>query len=379
MPPSATSQLSLLSFLPDAPPNAFKRTLPATCHPLPQAATLSHTATHLCRLHLPVLVRPHHVDIAPFTTIVTSPMRTCPQEHPRHLLNLHPFPSAHTDCWFTRDHPNQITFTSQRTSEEPQQRSPFSGVVSALFIACLVLLFLCLIFSPLIHFRRALMRCCARLSIPTTSSCLPRRRAAHRSLSSSPNLDASPSSPENSLTEEVPLSISVTHPPLSAVQRRISLVVQATTLCDADARELYATGWTCCICLDDRPIPSHQLAPPIARLKCNHATHADCLRLWLEKGRAVCCLCNACVVPPQKHSSHTHTSSGSPRSSVSALDAIPGSSLVAERTEATQSSPSNSILGDLPLGDPPLGDLPLGDVPGIGEEVNTTVDVDCDE
>ena len=121
-----------------------------------------------------------------------------------------------------------------------------------------------------------------------------------------------------------------------STRRRISTLIEKSTLSVTESKTLCNEGWTCCICLEGGENTDD--VATITRLKCNHATHAECLRMWLEKGRAVCCLCNADVF-----SESTKEPSVSSRGSI---DVGAFGSLIVERTEHTPSSPGTSVVID---------------------------------
>lgn len=75
---------------------------------------------------------------------------------------------------------------------------------------------------------------------------------------------------------------------ISYTEKEIDTLLANATLSEKEALELKNDSWICCICLEDNATDTK-----IARLACGHSTHLQCLRQWLEKGRPVCCLCNA--------------------------------------------------------------------------------------
>lgn len=137
----------------------------------------------------------------------------------------------------------------------------------------------------------------------------------------------------------------ILRPPIIAsrrsARRRIAALIDRLKLSATEVNALCEDGWSCCICLEERD--TEEMFPSITRLKCNHATHSECLRLWLEKGRAVCCLCNADVFSDSAKE-HSFSSRGSITSGV---DAGAFGSLIVERTEHAPSSPGTSVLIDV--------------------------------
>eukprot|EP00177_Eucheuma_denticulatum_P002964 GFKZ01005328.1.p1 GENE.GFKZ01005328.1~~GFKZ01005328.1.p1 ORF type:complete len:164 (+),score=7.11 GFKZ01005328.1:1019-1510(+) len=126
----------------------------------------------------------------------------------------------------------------------------------------------------------------------------------------------------------------------SATSRRIRRLVETTKLSDQQVRELDDEAWSCCICLGERAGDDGKPAP-VSRLYCGHATHSECLQSWLEKGRAVCPLCNTDVFLPDIKSYSSKSSSGSGR------DEERADSLQVEPTEGAPSSPGNSVRIDM--------------------------------
>lgn len=166
--------------------------------------------------------------------------------------------------------------------------------------------------------------------------------------------------PSNITADASGHSMHGTRPPLARSRRAIVATVSSVTLPPPQCRNLYKSGWTCCICLDDpvtsipmaddctststtatslvegHEIPYHTSLPilqPIALLGCQHAMHAHCLETWLEKGRPVCCLCNGPIYPaPTSSKDDDDDSSGA--ISFSALDvAANADSPTVERVE----------------------------------------------
>lgn len=78
---------------------------------------------------------------------------------------------------------------------------------------------------------------------------------------------------------------------ISYTEKEIDTLLANATLSEEEALKLKNDSWICCICLEDNATDTK-----IARLACGHSTHLQCLRQWLEKGRPVCCLCNAPAV-----------------------------------------------------------------------------------
>lgn len=126
----------------------------------------------------------------------------------------------------------------------------------------------------------------------------------------------------------------------SATSRRIRRLVETTKLSDQQVKQLDDEAWTCCICLGERAGDDGKLAS-VSRLYCGHATHSECLQSWLEKGRAVCPLCNTDVFLPDIKGSSSKSSSGS------GFDDEGADSLHVEPTEGAPSSPGNSVRIDM--------------------------------
>lgn len=151
-----------------------------------------------------------------------------------------------------------------------------------------------------------------------------------------------PRSPSRASTPPGPTSEAfVTPPPPITSRRRISKLIEGSKLSANETKALREDGWSCCICLEETD--DEEQTRPVTRLKCNHATHSECLRVWLETGRAACCLCNADVF---SDSVKEHSLS-SLSSTTSAGDTGLIGSLVVERTDRTPSSPATSVFIDI--------------------------------
>lgn len=148
--------------------------------------------------------------------------------------------------------------------------------------------------------------CAIRICRPNCETTLwPRlaRRLWRRSSSSSGQEDTTRTNSELRRTVHTPyeytLTTRIARPRLERSWERISALVDNAKVSDTEARQMVASGWSCCICLDSEPEDGCLQA--VTRLECHHATHSECLRSWLLKGRAVCCLCNADVFPKDEN------------------------------------------------------------------------------
>lgn len=205
-------------------------------------------------------------------------------------------------------------------------------IVLIMAIASTVSLAILLIYM----FRAELVRCCPRCILTFAMNFNSRINRLRRRAAPPP--PTPPSIP------------AVTRPPAITSRKRISSLIENAKLPESEVRAMHAEGWTCCICLEEQE--EGQKFPSVSRLECNHATHSDCLRSWLEKGRAVCCLCNAQVFPDS--AKDTAISSG--RSSISVDEHGANDSLVVEQTEETPSSPGTSIVMEVSVAAQPLLD-----------------------
>ncbi|CAN8062841.1 unnamed protein product [Agarophyton chilense] len=124
--------------------------------------------------------------------------------------------------------------------------------------------------------------------------------------------------------------------PNSALQYRISLFIRQHSMIPDQIKKIADEQWTCCICLEQ--IPDVQRLPHIVRLRCSHAIHAECFRMWVSKGRAVCCICNSPVFSDSQIDDNDSYAPSSP----SMVGSRPPGSLIVEITEYSPSSPATS-------------------------------------
>lgn len=143
---------------------------------------------------------------------------------------------------------------------------------------------------------------------------------------------------------ESTLTTRIVRPRLERSWERISELVDNSKVSDTEARQMVASGWSCCICLDSEPEDGCLQA--VTRLECHHATHSECLRSWLLKGRAVCCLCNADVFPKDENRRSLSGGSGSGSEARSAnsepadVEVMSSSQSTSARTERPESPPT---------------------------------------
>lgn len=126
--------------------------------------------------------------------------------------------------------------------------------------------------------------------------------------------------------------------PPSIPDTRVSVLIDQSLLSLEDGNALKEEQWSCCICLEE--VADGPYSQPIARLKCGHSMHAHCLRTWLSKGRAVCCICNSEVFSDLAADGDESLASSMPF----LTEGRPTGSLVVEITEYSPSSPSTSLV-----------------------------------
>lgn len=126
--------------------------------------------------------------------------------------------------------------------------------------------------------------------------------------------------------------------PTSVYQQRISSLIERSLMSPEQIKALAEQQWTCCICLEQ--IEEGPSISAVARLRCNHSIHAECLKTWLGKGRAACCICNAEVFSEP----FTDWNESVAHSLPSVLEGRPTGSFAIEITEYTPSSPATSIV-----------------------------------
>lgn len=205
-----------------------------------------------------------------------------------------------------------------------------SGIQNAVMAMLILLGFAFILVFCTCFFDSSLAACCPRFVLNFFVNL-----RARFSPDSSPPASSPP--PSEEITHRV-----IRRPPIAASRRRISALVEATKISEEETVALCADGWSCCICLEDQQSEG-SLCQSVSRLQCNHATHTECLRAWLEKGRAVCCLCNTEVFPDGLKDA----AGSSGRSYGSADDREPIGSLEVERTEGAPSSPATSVFIDM--------------------------------
>lgn len=229
-------------------------------------------------------------------------------------------------CYFLSHNSRHVYFrrTSRYMVFNPLVRT--GGEVNSGIIAVVAILAILGVFLPYVFILRS--NPCAS---PDHCCILALRRLGLYSRDPAPSLRRMPPPVPNTVHYRPPV-----HPPMTQPRRTFADLVQESIISEEETDQLRMQSWLCCICLED--VPSNSSSPPIARLNCGHATHAQCLRMWLEKGRAVCCLCNAPAV-----SSVNDDCTSSDTASVSVFDPTASSS-VSESTEFSSFSRSYSLL-----------------------------------
>lgn len=243
-------------------------------------------------------------------------------------------------CWYLYNDEKDVRFFNDSTRGDLEYAVRFSDVLSKAALAMSGVFGLCFVICLGCIFKIELMRCCPRVVLRmwvNVSTFFLRRGSPRPRFTSRRRQDQSP----NPSANETIAAQSVSQPLMTSSHGRISTLVENAKLSDEEVQALHAEGWSCCICLDMGP--ENGCFPPVSRLHCNHATHSDCLRSWLEKGRAVCCLCNADVFPDETKEETASTGG----STASGYDIGPLGSLEVERTEGAPSSPATSIFVDL--------------------------------
>lgn len=243
------------------------------------------------------------------------------------------------ECWYSYNDEKDVRFFNESTRDDLEYAVRFSDILSKAALAMSGLFGLCFVICLARMFNTELMRCCPRVVLRmwvNVSTFFFRRGSPRHRFMSRRRQNQSPNPSANETIAEQSVSL----PPMTSSRRRISTLVENAKLSDEEVQALHSEGWSCCICLDVEP--DNGYFPPVSRLHCNHATHSECLRSWLEKGRAVCCLCNADVFPDETKEA-TASSGGS---TASGYDIGPLGSLEVERTEGAPSSPATSILVD---------------------------------
>lgn len=175
-----------------------------------------------------------------------------------------------------------------------------------------------------------------RMIVPSIfRRCLPSTSSV-RSNGQSRSENVSPRRPSSSFSTASPRQEIAF--PTSVYQQRITSLIERSLLSPEQVKNLAEQQWTCCICLEQ--IEDGPSISPVARLQCNHAIHAECLKTWLGKGRAACCICNAEVFSEPFTDWNVSVAQNLP----SVLDGRPTGSFAIEITEYTPSSPATSIV-----------------------------------
>lgn len=229
-------------------------------------------------------------------------------------------------CWYEDGNSKEFCIYPLESEAQGRRRQRVSilfhrfnvaGIIVSAFSGLFLLISIARIFRP------ELMRCCPRFmlaAIMNLNAMLTRNYDGPHS---------SQSSGDHSYTGQP------SYYTTAALRRRISTLIERTKLSEEEVRALHAEGWTCCICLEQQTEGDSSLS--VSRLQCKHATHSTCLQSWLEKGRAVCCLCGAGVFPDDMKEGVSTSSF------TSGNDGGPSGSLRVERTEGSPSSPATSI------------------------------------
>lgn len=217
-------------------------------------------------------------------------------------------------CWFERETRENVLFLSKDVQKTLEHALWFSSLVSRVLWIMATLFSICAIICAIRIYKSHRV---TRLWLKLTGVF-----RLGRDETSGPGASGSGSSPSYRAVH-VPLqpTTRITRPTTEGTSRKISALVSETEVSEAEVRLMIASGWSCCICLDSEPGSGHLRS--VSRLKCGHATHSECLQVWLQKGRAVCCLCNADVFPKPKHGRPSHVESASGSEAMSA-DSEPG-------------------------------------------------------
>lgn len=234
---------------------------------------------------------------------------------------------ATVPCWYPYNNKTDIRIVSETKDEDLAFTVRLSKKLRTAAIGTAVLFGISFLLSFGCVFKTDLMRCCPRFVLTFFMN-------IHTRISRRSNSQAPPPPPDEEIINRI-----VRRPPIATSRRRISALVETAKLSNEEAHALRIEGWSCCICLEE-PQAEDGCFQSISRLQCMHATHSECLRAWLEKGRAVCCLCNAEVFPDGLKDA----AGSSGRSFGSAEDRDLIGSLEVERTEGAPSSPATSVF-----------------------------------
>lgn len=234
-------------------------------------------------------------------------------------------------CWYFYGDKRDVRIFSDARNDDLEYIVWFSEILSKIAIVMVAIFGLCTLICVGRMFDSELLRFCPHFVLRMCTRIedfLMRRGPRH--------VDVRPPARRSqgavSGSDGTVLDSSVQRPEVTSVTKRICSLVESTKIPEDEVRELSADGWSCCICCDVGSEDGPFLA--VSRLQCGHAMHSLCLRTWLERGRAVCCLCNANVFPDLSGESAT-------------------SSTTRRTTFGRETASSTSLDADGTAGDPP--------------------------